>query len=276
MTNRVPLKPGDFSLGQTHEFIGAFGRSGGTPELLQAVIEDQEMMGHLIRFWRNGAYFPVITGTATEAEAHAIEILGDRRVITAAQANAAWNQPPSTNFQIRYSDEVLREAAESNARGETDFRLAYINAISLREMQLIVGTSTKRQPCFYKGSTWWLEDREDKWAMERPEAGYYLVDFKGRFARISWHSQEKEIARLGDSYERAHEAVVAEAIISIFQIHQERLLENWWHWGRSLDSDGDRVCVGRFGHSGFYVDDDHPDYGRGDVLQVCVARKFQN
>ena len=49
MKDRVQLcKTGDFSLGQVHEFMGAFGRAGGYPDLLQDVIEDAEKMKQLV------------------------------------------------------------------------------------------------------------------------------------------------------------------------------------------------------------------------------------
>lgn len=58
MSNRAQLKPGDISLGQIHEWVGAFGRSGGTPDLLQVSIEDKEFMERLVYYWRSGGYEP--------------------------------------------------------------------------------------------------------------------------------------------------------------------------------------------------------------------------
>ena len=49
MTSRAQVfKPGDFSLGQVHEFAGAFGRQAGSPQLLQSAIEDPELMRQLV------------------------------------------------------------------------------------------------------------------------------------------------------------------------------------------------------------------------------------
>ncbi|MCX6742645.1 MAG: hypothetical protein NT116_00225 [Candidatus Parcubacteria bacterium] len=49
MNNRAQIwKPGDFSLGQVHEFMGAFGRAGGKPELLQKAIEDKKIMSGIV------------------------------------------------------------------------------------------------------------------------------------------------------------------------------------------------------------------------------------
>ncbi|MFA5051390.1 MAG: DUF5701 family protein [Patescibacteria group bacterium] len=48
MTSRAQFKPGDFSLGQVHEFVGAFGRVGGNPDLLQKAIEDAVVMKNIV------------------------------------------------------------------------------------------------------------------------------------------------------------------------------------------------------------------------------------
>ncbi|MFA6146386.1 MAG: DUF5701 family protein [Patescibacteria group bacterium] len=48
MTSRAQFKPGDFSLGQVHEFAGAFGRVGGNPDLLQKAIEDAIVMKNIV------------------------------------------------------------------------------------------------------------------------------------------------------------------------------------------------------------------------------------
>lgn len=49
MLNRAQFKPGDFSLGQCHEYAAAFGRQGGTPDLLQAAIEDPNLMQKVVQ-----------------------------------------------------------------------------------------------------------------------------------------------------------------------------------------------------------------------------------
>ncbi len=51
MANRAQFKPGDFSLGQVHEWLGAFGRQGGSPEMLQRSIEDAGLMKKIIDSW---------------------------------------------------------------------------------------------------------------------------------------------------------------------------------------------------------------------------------
>ncbi len=211
-----------------------------------------------------------------EAEAKAIEILGKTKVLTAFQAEKAWPGITAGEASIRYSEETLRECARANAIAEADWRLVYVHGISLRRQREIIGTNRKRQPCYYDNN-WWLGNGDDEWAFFETESDYYLLDFKGRFGRTSWQNQEDKIVELGPEFERAHETVVSEAAISFYQIFKERLLETWYHWGRSLDSIGGRVGVGDFDSEGWGVDHYYPDWGGiGDDLRVCLFRKFQN
>lgn len=205
----------------------------------------------------------------------ALSILGDRKVLTADQASKAQNQPVPENVPIRYSEATLRECAEQNRTAGTDWRLVYVFGLSLREQREMKGVNSDHQPCFYN-LDWWLKKEEDDWATQKPESGYHLTDFNGRWGRTSWQNQENEIKKLGSDYERTHEAVVSESILSIYQTTQERLLENWYHWGKNRDSCGSRVCVGGFGQGGLDVDGYSPDWGGSDWMRVCVSRKFQS
>lgn len=209
----------------------------------------------------------------------AINILGANKVVTAQQRFEAFNDAylaavakGEVNQAIRYTKNILHGCAESNKAGHTDFRLVYLTGLSLRELREKIGVDKANQPCVYNND-WWLKPVEDRWATEKPESGYHLIDFNGRFPRTRWDVQEQEIGKLVN-YERAHEAHVAEAIVTIFKITGERLLVNWYHWGRSLVSDGFRVCVGRFVTDGLGVGVVHPSVGSDDNLRVCLLRKF--
>lgn len=193
-----------------------------------------------------------------------------KKVLTQGQAKGEVELP------IRYSEDTLRVCARENAEQRRDWRLVYLRGNSLREERERVGDNRKRQPCFDKDYKWLLETSEDEWATEKFKQGYYLIDFNGRFGRTSWQDQENAIAKLGAEFERAHEAMVTEAVLRIFEATGERLLPNWYHWGCSLDSYGRPVCVGDFDSGGWRVDDCHPGYGGSDYLRVCFLRKFQN
>jgi hypothetical protein len=203
----------------------------------------------------------------------AINILGADKVITKDQWAEAWRlSVPRYDTLIHYSEDVLRNCADSNKNHSTDFRLIYLHGYSLRGLQTEISMIQNQPLC--SNNNWWLHPDEDHWTLKKPDAKYYLIDFSGVLPSISWDDQEKEIAKLG-SYERAHEASVSEAIITIFMISGERLLENWSHWGPSLVKKRFRSCVGRFDEKGLQVDRYHP-VGNYDDLHVCLLRKFDS
>lgn len=213
----------------------------------------------------------VVSIPLTEAEKKAVAILGASKVLTQAQAKG------EVEFPIRYSEDTLRACARENTEQGRDWRLVYLRGNSLREERLRVGENRKRQPCFDKDYKWWLETGEDKWATEKFEPGYYLIDFNGRFNLISWQNQENAIVELGSEFERAYEAMVTEAALRVFEATGERLLPNWYHWGGcSLDSRGSRVRVGFFVSGGWRVHYCHPAYDVHGPLRVCLLRKFQS
>lgn len=241
----------------------------------QVPIDDPDFRVCLIDYWkRRGKEVVVPNLSISDEEAQVIDILGKCKVVTLAQAAMVWAiTPVPTIAPIHYSSETLRECAHENQSQNTDWRLVCINGFSLREQRERIGTDRNRQPCFYNND-WWLQESENEWATFKPEADYYLVNFKGRFGSTSWEKQEKKIAGLGNQFERAHETVVAEAVFSVFKTTGERLLEKWYHWSQTLDSFGRRVLVGGFDRGGLVVDDYHPDWLAHDGLRVCLLRKF--
>ena len=93
-----------------------------------------------------------------------------------------------------------------------------------------------------------------------------------RWNLTNWKGQGDNITALGDDYERADERVFSQAVLAHQKATSQRLFDNVYHWGRILDSDRTRVCVG-LGSGGLDVDDDRPSDGGIDNLCVCVARK---
>ena len=183
-----------------------------------------------------------------------------------------WSKAVPKDIKLRYSEAALREAAEANKRGE-NWILAYYTGQSLRQMRDSVGTDKDEQPCFKGGDTGWLRKKEENWAAKEIESGYYLLNFETQFNRVDWETQEEHIAALGSVYERAHEAVVAEAAFSNFYINEKRLLEYRYHWGREFDSSGNPVFIGHFSLEGMGVDS-LPLNACHSRVGVVVARKF--
>jgi hypothetical protein len=121
-----------------------------------------------------------------------------------------------------------------------------------------------------------MGERESYWANGSAPSGYYLLDFKGRYDSMSWRAQEDEIAKLGSEYERASEVIVTEAAFAIFKVLRNRVMPDWYHWGKLLTSNGHRVFVGDFNDLGMWIDGrfEGNSGALGDKLRVVVARKW--
>ena len=210
------------------------------------------------------------TDRLNEAEQAAVAILGGSRVLTQALANGEVELP------IRYSDETLRACADENREGSADWRLVYLRGHSLREEQKRVGVSQEHQPCFCN-TNWWVGGLIGRWLRTVPEKfepGYYLIEFNGRFGQTTWRRQEEAIRALGPRFQRAHEAMVTEAALRIFEATGVRLLSWYYHWGRSVDFLSNRVYVGHFNVGGWSVGYGPPTYDGNDLLRVCLTRTF--
>ena len=259
--------------GLIHEVIVTGRKVGAGTAFYSALAHSEELFARTVAFVARGgeevvrevgAYIPL-----TEAERMAIDILGQSKVLTRAQARGG------AEFSLRYSKTVLHACAEENAK-EADWRLVYLRGNSLRAERVRVGTNRKQQPCFDPDYVWMMSLAEDGWATQGFEPGYYLLDMNGRFGAAAWTKQGKKIAELGPEFVRAHEAMVTEAALRIFQATGERLLANWWHWGRSLASGRRRVSVGSLAGRGWrvYDYDCRPPWAGDAGLRVCLHWKF--
>lgn len=228
----------------------------------------------LQRFLRGGIGQP--DPYLTESEQMALKILGTGKVIGYQKAISLWGfDLPKIVPTMACAHEVLEACAGENKSGY-DWRLVWVNGLSLRQQEQIRGRNRMKQPCFDPDYTWWLEKAQDNWANQLVGAGYRLFDFSGRFSNMRWSAQNDAIAQLGDCYERAEEQAVSESCLTFFLASgdkKERLLQNFYHWGHLLTSNGDHVCVGYFDESGFDVDD-YWDDSCSDSLQVVLSRKF--
>jgi hypothetical protein len=217
---------------------------------------------------------PAVEDLMTEAERLAVEIFGPGKVlgcrdICRVQKIGLLDTEPTMPF----SEDVLHECAGANAQG-ANWRLAYVTGLSLRQERAIMGWDRRKQPCFDPDWSWWTESAQDPWANQPAEPGYRLYDFTKRFSSLRWQDQTDEITKLGTNFERAEEQAVTEICFSNFLLssNKERLMLNWYHWGELRAACGSRVCVGRFGQSGFRVSNGWGD-DPYDRLGVVLARK---
>jgi len=250
--------PGSPTPAQLKEFFGQIDTGKITKDSLQAFLR--------------GDF--VVSSPLTEAERMVQEILGSGKVFGYQEICLTWRTDlPDTEPTMLYTKDILQECAEANAAGEANWRFSYVTGPSLRSQREFIGWNRKKQPCFNPDWTWWLESQQDGWAKQAVEPGYRLFDFTNRYSNLRWDVQGERIAELGDQFERAEEQAVAEICFSTFLLNKgERLLPNWYHWGRLQTASGiNRVCVGSFGQRGFDVRNWHDI--PFDFLSVVLSRK---
>jgi len=210
----------------------------------------------------------------TEGEWMVAEILGPSKAFGYQDICRTWQTDiPETEPTMLYTEDILRECAEANAADTANWRFAYANGLDPLSQREFIGWNRKKQPCFDPDWTWWLESQQDGWAKQAVEPGYRLFDFTKRFSNLRWDVQGKEITRLGDQLERAEEQAVAEICFSTFLLNKgERLIPNWYHWGRLRAASGNHVNVGFFDQLGFDVRDRWNGLPNDD-LGVVLSRK---
>lgn len=255
----------DFGL--VHEAI-VTGRKVGTPRELQSFFAK---LAHDEDKFRSVMDDVLNRVGVTESERLAVEILGEDKVIGYKSASLTWSVgQPEVEPAMLHTEDILRECAEANAAGTANWRFAYATGRDLRSQRQFIGYDHKKQPCFDPDWTWWLDKEHDGWAKTFAPPGYRLFDFTKRYSNMCWDVQGQEITKLGDQFDRAEEQAVAEICFSTFLLNKgERLLPNWYHWGKLQAASGDRVCVGRFDQHGLRVYahwDDYPHGTRGVVL----------
>jgi hypothetical protein len=185
-----------------------------------------------------------------------------------------WDIPVPQDVQIRYSAKTLHEAIEANQNGE-QWALAYYAGHSLKKMYDKRGINKAHKPCFYNND-WWLASTYNNWVTRTLESGYYLLNYTGYFINILWAAQETLIADMGPTYERAHEIIVGETILSNYEIHNgEELLNDWYHWGYEITSDSDhKATIGDLESGGLHINGHNINHHNADKLKVVLCRKF--
>jgi len=126
------------------------------------------------------------------------------------------------------------------------------------------------QKLFYGHEGAWYNGQA--FAKERGEVNWQLVRKTPVDNSTSKDWQEQQ-ALLSKDDEVPTAQVMVYTIIGHYLATGEHLFECTYVRTSSVDSDGFRVIVGRFGAGGLHVDDDW-DVGRSDLLGVSSARKF--
>lgn len=178
---------------------------------------------------------PDMVAPDTTTLTRAIKILGAQKVVSSAQAMDVWstaNEHKPIQY-VNFDESMLDSCARSNGTTLWDWRLVYVHGFSLSEQERFIrGT----------GTNWWLENMKDaKWAERKHQSGYRLLNFMLPFGRKLGDKEGDDLC--GDL---ASEAIVAEAVISIYYAHGDQLLADKYHRSGSLDKHGGHVTVGAF------------------------------
>ncbi len=271
MNNRMQqFKPGDFSLGQAHAFLGAYGKQGGTPEMLQRAFEDQELMKRIVRYMRSGGYEPstdqrvakVILGEGNFfGPAEWVEHFGSRAKFTKAQLTKAATIPRS--------EESLRKST----LGQPEFMFLGVEKLEGKKLNLPLLHTIypgPNHPKFYL--EWYLNHA---FAQGTCQFRWYSMT-----VGIVQYSYSKSFgdqeAMLPPEYEvpTATERVLGN--ILFYLLNRKYLDEGMWARTRSKSGEkeesGDRVSVVAYSDYGVHVDlwDDGPHSHVG----VAASKKF--
>jgi hypothetical protein len=256
MENRAQqFKPGDFSHGQVHEFLGAFGRQGGNPDLLQLAIEDQKLMERLVRFWQRGGY----EATINQKNARAImgkNFLGAEEAIERFKLQLS-DQDINRLKEIPFSESVLREYKNTH--------------ILVADCGLsIVGVKTRvDRNLFYSKEDAWYTNQAFAQKESKPIWRLIRKDIVANSTNKTWPQQQ---SLLTEGEETPEARAMVYTIILNYLVNGNRLFPNIYARCSDLDSDGGRVDVGYFDSDGLYVNDHSDDDYYGD-LGLAAARK---
>lgn len=102
----------DFSVGSLHEFLGAFGRQGGSPALLSKVTENESIMRRLVNFMALDGW------EATTSQQVATEIMGPNCFGIGEAIRYFGVKPTKSQLcalaEVPFTEKVLRECRETH------------------------------------------------------------------------------------------------------------------------------------------------------------------
>jgi hypothetical protein len=256
MENRAQqFKPGDFSHGQVHEFLGAFGRQGGNPDLLQTAIEDQKLMDRLVRFWQRGGY----EATIDQKNARAImgkNFLGVEEAIERFKLQLT-DQDISRLKEIPFSENVLREHKNTHIL-IADFGLSIVGIKARVDRNLFYS----KEDAWYTNQAFAQKESKPIWRLIRKDIVASSIS--------KTYSQQQSLLTEGEETPEARAMVYT--IILSYLVNGNRLFPNVYARCSDLASDGIRVNVGYFDSNGLHVLSNSDDYFN-DYLGLAAARK---
>lgn len=277
MFHREPIKPNDFSLELSYEFVHAFKGLGGSPEMLQRLAKNPLLMHRVIQCMRaNGVFYRY-----SKEELEAAEILGHDKVLNPALTHFAWpNAPQIQNPLVPYTSDVLREfALMNNKKSDYDWRLVYLHGFPLHEQQ-------KQHRRFSWREGLWGNNAETEWMISAAHPGYYLVNYKVMLqgGREDRSEHDDLINKFGAQFARIPINMLSEMAISEYYAFGEKYADFGFgkHWSEQRAVSGNFVTmeIKLEGHIKnrrliINIDDEIPGKGHpyGGFHGVCIYRK---
>jgi hypothetical protein len=260
MKNRVAhSKTSDFSLGQTNEFIAEFGRQGGTPGLLQELIENKARMVRAVAIARGDE--------APKGFALAMSILGDDFISPEDVANA---------YGFHYSDEQMTAFADT-LPDEKTLQWLRTNGYMLlatpsSDMNLLQVRDHDNQLFFSKSKGWYAESQHTFSREDVVEAGQWLMVRKEPYLNSHKKTLNEQKDLLTDVEHVPNAPEVSYAVTAYFKVRDVYLLKGVSVRTSSVDAGGYSVIVGSFDAGGLSVVNHYGD-DRYNNIFVASSRK---
>ena len=246
------------SVHNEHEILLRLEKAGLTNELSNKVIssKDNELALKLIRLIENGGFEP------STSQKLAREIMG-QKMFGVEEAIKFFGVSPSKQqlaylAEVPWTEEVLRSVKDTHL------------LVAVFQMSILdIRGHVEGKGLFYS-QDWY---NKQSFAKDRGEVGWQLVR-KEPVKDSTSKTWEEQQALLSKDEETPKAQVMVYSVIGHYLATGEKLFPSIYVRCSDLDSDGDRVYVGRFDSDGLRVDG-YWDDCRDDDIGLSSARKLQ-
>lgn len=245
------------SVHKEHEVLLKLEAAGLNDKLAQKVIDSKgnDLAAKVVRLIQNGGFEP------STSQSHARAIIG-KNFFGVEEAIKHFGVNPSKQqlaylAAVPFTEEVLRASKDTHI------------LVAVFPMSILDIRGKVERKLFYSHDDAWYN--KQAFAKDKGEVGWQLVR-KVPIADSTNKTWNEQQALLSKDEETPKVQVVVYTIIGHFLATGERLFENIYVRCSDLDSDGNRVYVGRFGAGGLSV-----DCWRGDLrygyIGLSAARR---
>jgi hypothetical protein len=270
MNDRIARKPSEFSHGLVNQFVVGFGKRGGSPALMQWLVEHPAAFGRLVRFSEGGCPKLNPNGTLAptlpEGPDLARLILRDDLISP---------QEMAKEYGWTYNAEQLAQLEESFPSQEAIVQASRDYSFIVPgppQNTNLLGVRDLDPELFRAKSAGWYAEEGQKFSREDiVEFAKWLIIRKGDVpnSRNKTPSEQDQMVTAPAYIPNAAQA--AYAFTAYKKVRGINLLPNFYVRTSSKTAGGSHVCVGGQSGGGLLVYDWH-DYRSGDV-GVASARK---